>query len=42
MKTALIAGASGLIGRELIQKLVISDQYRLIYSITRKKKRICS
>jgi uncharacterized protein YbjT (DUF2867 family) len=37
MKTALIAGASGLIGRELIQKLINSDQYHLIYSITRKK-----
>lgn len=37
MKTALIAGASGLIGKELIQKLVNSDQYRLIYSLVRKK-----
>lgn len=39
MKTALIAGASGLIGRELVQKLINSDQYRLIYSISRKKGR---
>lgn len=37
MKTALIAGATGLIGRELIQKLADSDHYRLIYSLTRKK-----
>jgi len=37
MKTAIIAGASGLIGRELIQKLVNSDQYQIIYSLVRKK-----
>jgi len=36
MKTALIAGASGLIGKQLIQKLLDSDQYRMIYSLTRK------
>jgi uncharacterized protein YbjT (DUF2867 family) len=36
MKTAIIAGASGLIGKELLQKLINSDQYHLIYVITRK------
>ncbi len=36
MKTAVIAGASGLIGKELVQKLISSDQYELIYSISRK------
>ena len=37
MKTALIAGASGLIGKELVQKLISSDDYRLVYSLVRKK-----
>lgn len=37
MKTALIAGASGLIGKELLQKLIASDDYRLIYSLVRRK-----
>jgi len=37
MRTAIIAGASGLIGKELIQKMIKSDQYRLIYSLVRKK-----
>lgn len=37
MRTAIVAGASGLIGKELVQKLIKSDQYRLIYSIVRKK-----
>ncbi|NEW85210.1 MAG: NAD-dependent epimerase/dehydratase family protein [Mariniphaga sp.] len=37
MKTALIAGASGLIGKELVQKLISSDQYRRIYVLSRKK-----
>lgn len=37
MKTAIVAGASGLIGKELVQKLISSDQYRLIYIISRKK-----
>ena len=37
MKTALIAGSSGLIGKQLIQKLIESDQYKLIYSISRKQ-----
>lgn len=36
MKTAIVAGASGLVGKELVQKLINSDQYRLIYSISRK------
>ena len=36
MKTAIIAGASGLIGKELLQKLVKSDQYNLIYVISRR------
>jgi len=37
MRTAILAGASGLIGRELVQKLIVSDDYRLIYIISRKK-----
>lgn len=37
MKTAIVAGASGLIGRELVQKLILSDHYRLIYILSRKK-----
>jgi uncharacterized protein YbjT (DUF2867 family) len=37
MKTALIAGASGLIGRELIQRLITADHYQLIYLISRRK-----
>ncbi|MCX6237519.1 MAG: NAD(P)H-binding protein [Bacteroidia bacterium] len=37
MRTAIIAGASGLIGKELVQKLITSDDYRLIYSLVRKK-----
>jgi len=37
MRTALIAGASGLVGRELTKKLINSDQYSLIYIISRKK-----
>jgi uncharacterized protein YbjT (DUF2867 family) len=37
MKTALIAGASGLTGKELVQKLIDSDQYRHIYVISRKR-----
>ncbi|MEI6678068.1 MAG: NAD-dependent epimerase/dehydratase family protein [Mariniphaga sp.] len=36
MKTAIIAGATGLIGKELLQKLVNSDQYNPIYVITRR------
>lgn len=36
MRTALVAGASGLIGRKLVQKLIDSDQYRLIYILSRK------
>lgn len=36
MKTAVVAGASGLIGKELVQILINSDQYRLIYSLVRK------
>lgn len=37
MKTAIVAGASGLVGKELVQKLINSDQYRLIYVLSRKK-----
>lgn len=37
MKTAIIAGASGLIGAELVKKLINSDQYGLIYVVARKK-----
>ena len=37
MRTTIIAGASGLIGKELVQKLIKSDQYRLIYLLSRKK-----
>ncbi len=37
MRTAIIAGASGLIGKELVQKLISSDQYRRIYVLSRKK-----
>ena len=37
MRTAVVAGASGLIGKELIQKLISSDQYRRIYVLSRKK-----
>ena len=40
MKTALIAGASGLIGSALINKLISSDQYQLIYSIPRNHSKI--
>lgn len=36
MKTALIAGATGLIGKELVQKVLKSGQYNLIYLIVRK------
>jgi len=37
MRTAVVAGASGLVGKELVQKLINSDQYRLIYVLSRKK-----
>ena len=37
MRTAIVAGASGLIGKELVQKLISSDQYRRIYVLSRKK-----
>ena len=37
MRTAIVAGASGLVGKELVQKLINSDQYRLIYILSRKK-----
>lgn len=36
MKTAIVAGATGLIGKELVQKLIQSDEYRLIYLISRR------
>ena len=37
MRTAIVAGATGLIGRELVQKLILSDQYRVIYLISRRE-----
>jgi len=37
MRTAIIAGASGLVGAELLRKLIDSDQYSLIYVLSRKK-----
>ena len=37
MRTAIVAGASGLIGKELVQKLIASDQYGLIYILSRRK-----
>jgi uncharacterized protein YbjT (DUF2867 family) len=37
MRTAIVAGASGLIGRELVQKLISSNQYHLIYILARRK-----
>jgi len=37
MRTAIVAGASGLIGKELVQKLIRSDQYSRIYVLSRKK-----
>ena len=36
MKTALIAGATGLVGSELLQLLVKSDHYKTIHVITRR------
>lgn len=36
MKTAIIAGATGLVGSELLQMLVKSDHYKTIHVITRK------
>jgi len=36
MKTALIAGATGLVGSELLQMLVKSDHYKTIHVITRR------
>jgi uncharacterized protein YbjT (DUF2867 family) len=36
MKTALIAGASGLIGSELVKILTESKEYKTIYILTRK------
>ncbi len=37
MRTAIVAGATGLIGRELVQKLILSDQYRVIYIVSRRE-----
>jgi len=37
MRTAIVAGATGLIGRELVQKLIGSDEYRVIYLISRRE-----
>lgn len=36
MKTALIVGSTGLIGKHLLQLLLESDQYNLVKAITRK------
>lgn len=36
MKTAIIAGGTGLIGKHLVQKLLLSDQYRMIYILARR------
>ncbi len=36
MRTAIIAGASGLVGTELLRKLIDSDHYRLIYILSRR------
>ncbi len=35
MKTAIVAGATGLIGKELVKKLIHCNQYRTIYTISR-------
>ncbi len=35
-KTALIAGASGLVGSELLKKLLDNNNYSMIYSVVRK------
>ena len=37
MRTAIVAGATGLIGRELVRKLIASDEYRVIYLISRRE-----
>ena len=37
MKTALVAGATGLIGKELVNKLTESADYGTIYLVSRKK-----
>jgi uncharacterized protein YbjT (DUF2867 family) len=37
MRTAIVAGATGLVGRELVQKLISSDQYKTINILSRKK-----
>jgi uncharacterized protein YbjT (DUF2867 family) len=36
MKTALIAGGTGLIGGQLLQRLLASDQYKTVIAVTRK------
>lgn len=36
MRTAILAGASGLVGSELLPKLIDSDQYSLIYVLSRQ------
>lgn len=36
MKTALIAGATGLVGSELLKLLIDSEEYREIYILTRR------
>jgi uncharacterized protein YbjT (DUF2867 family) len=36
MRTALIAGATGLVGSELLQMLVKSDHYKTIHVVTRR------
>jgi uncharacterized protein YbjT (DUF2867 family) len=42
MKTALIAGATGLVGNELLKLLIASDEYETVYSVTRKPANLTS
>ncbi|MFN7250127.1 MAG: oxidoreductase [Anaerobacillus sp.] len=37
MKTALLIGASGLVGNELLHRLLESEQYRKVVTLTRKQ-----
>jgi uncharacterized protein YbjT (DUF2867 family) len=42
MKTALIAGATGLVGNELLKLLIASDDYGKVYSVSRKPANLTS
>jgi uncharacterized protein YbjT (DUF2867 family) len=42
VKTALIAGATGLVGNELLKLLIASDEYETVYSVTRKPANLTS